>query len=239
MSRLSEATKKQMYDHAVEVIEVQTENREREVKGISGDSTRICNLYDISDWMFSAERVKSLLDELNEAYAQLTAYKKGLPETADREMLKRLAVILSGSDTPGEIRSLTVTAQSFVDRCKALAAEKLYPEKLPCPVRLEPGLIFGKGVTTSTMLAALQRRAEYHAELDAMTPEERAKHDASIEEFKAMFSQGDMPLSVRSNGEANSYTLLKDGNWFANILMNGEMTVPQQWDFLNTIAKKQ
>lgn len=46
------------------------------------------------------------------------------PETADREMLKRLAVILSGSDAPGEIRSLTVTAQSFVERCKALAKER-------------------------------------------------------------------------------------------------------------------
>ncbi|CZV23636.1 Uncharacterised protein [Enterobacter cloacae] len=45
-------------------------------------------------------------------------------ETADREMLKRLAVILSGSDAPGEIRSLTVTARSFVDRCKTLAKER-------------------------------------------------------------------------------------------------------------------
>lgn len=45
------------------------------------------------------------------------------PETADREMLKRLAVILSGSDAPGEIKALTVTAQSFVDRCKLLSKE--------------------------------------------------------------------------------------------------------------------
>lgn len=44
--------------------------------------------------------------------------------TADREMLNRLAVIMSGSDTPGEIRSLTVTAQSLVDRCKQLARER-------------------------------------------------------------------------------------------------------------------
>lgn len=103
----------------------------------------------------------------------------------DREMLKRLAVILSGSDAPGEIRSLTVTAQSFVDRCKTLAKER-----------------------DALQLAGGQ-------------------------------PQRDMPLSARANGEANSYTLLRGGNWFANILMNGEMTVPQQWDFLNTIAKKQ
>lgn len=45
-------------------------------------------------------------------------------ETGESEMLKRLAIILSGSDAPGEIRSLTVTAQSFVDRCKVLAKER-------------------------------------------------------------------------------------------------------------------
>ncbi|MFX2607047.1 hypothetical protein [Enterobacter mori] len=44
-------------------------------------------------------------------------------ESADRAMLKRLAVILSGSDSSGEIGALTVTAQSFVDRCKQLAGE--------------------------------------------------------------------------------------------------------------------
>lgn len=45
-------------------------------------------------------------------------------ESADREMLKRLAVILSGSDAPGEIKSLTVTAASYVERCKTLARER-------------------------------------------------------------------------------------------------------------------
>lgn len=47
-----------------------------------------------------------------------------IQETADREMLKRLSVILSGSDAPSEIRSLTVTARSFVERCKTLAKER-------------------------------------------------------------------------------------------------------------------
>lgn len=54
--------------------------------------------------------------------AELQQYRKS--ESADREMLNRLALILSGSDAPGEIRSLTVTAQSFVDRCKTLARER-------------------------------------------------------------------------------------------------------------------
>ncbi|SAF46155.1 hypothetical protein [Enterobacter kobei] len=50
--------------------------------------------------------------------------ERRISDSADREMLKRLAVILSGSDAPGEIRALTVTAQSFVDRCKTLAQER-------------------------------------------------------------------------------------------------------------------
>ncbi|EKO4094271.1 hypothetical protein P0G01_000891 [Salmonella enterica] len=64
-----------------------------------------------------------------------------------------------------------------------------YPETLPCPVLLEPGMRFGKGIRTQTMLEALQRRAEYYAELDAMTPEERAEHDANIAAFKTMLPQ--------------------------------------------------
>lgn len=64
-----------------------------------------------------------------------------------------------------------------------------YPETLPCPVLLEPGLRFGKGVTTNTMLKALQRRADYNSDLDAMTPEQRAEHDANIEAFKVMLPQ--------------------------------------------------
>lgn len=61
-----------------------------------------------------------------------------------------------------------------------------YPDVLPCRVMLEPGLRFGKGVTTKAMLGALQRRSEYYAELDAMTPEQRDEHDAGIREFATM-----------------------------------------------------
>lgn len=66
-----------------------------------------------------------------------------------------------------------------------------YPETLPCPVMLEPGLRFGKGVNTRTMLGALQRRAEYHAELESMTQEQRARHDAGMKEFAAMLQGAD------------------------------------------------
>lgn len=64
-----------------------------------------------------------------------------------------------------------------------------YPEVLPCPVLLVPGMRFGKGVKTRLVLEAIQRRAEHHAELEAMAPEERAEYDAGIEAFKAMLPQ--------------------------------------------------
>ncbi|HBT0796162.1 hypothetical protein [Klebsiella quasipneumoniae] len=64
-----------------------------------------------------------------------------------------------------------------------------YPEVLPCSVFLEPGLRFGKGVKTRLVLEAIQRRAEHYAELEAMTPDERAEYDAGIEAFKAMLPQ--------------------------------------------------
>ncbi|HBS5679026.1 TPA: DUF551 domain-containing protein [Klebsiella aerogenes] len=64
-----------------------------------------------------------------------------------------------------------------------------YPEVLPCPVLLEPGLRFGKGIKTSTVLAALARRAVYESDMAALTPEERAEFQAGIEDFKALISQ--------------------------------------------------
>ncbi|KTH66046.1 hypothetical protein ASV20_03750 [Enterobacter roggenkampii] len=81
-----------------------------------------------------------------------------------------------------------------------------YPETLPCPVMLEPGLRFGKGVPTRTMLGALQRRAEYYAEIEAMTPEQRAEHDAGMKEFAAMLQGADGTLigeGTRNHPEDN------------------------------------
>lgn len=54
----------------------------------------------------------------------IKAVSQPAPENNDRQTLRRLAVILAGNDAPGEIMALTVTAQSFVDRCKALVAER-------------------------------------------------------------------------------------------------------------------
>ncbi|EAY2062659.1 hypothetical protein HQS73_000499 [Salmonella enterica] len=63
------------------------------------------------------------------------------------------------------------------------------PETLPCSVELKPGLIIGKGCKTETLLTALKRRADFYAELNAMTPEEKAEYDKNIEAFKEMLPQ--------------------------------------------------
>ncbi|WP_405050743.1 MULTISPECIES: hypothetical protein [Serratia] len=68
-----------------------------------------------------------------------------------------------------------------------------YPERLPCPVHLLPGLKFGKGVPTRSMLDALKRREEYEAELDAMTPEQKAENDARLDKLKELIPQPAMP----------------------------------------------
>ncbi|HGM7714258.1 TPA: hypothetical protein ACKQJM_001731 [Serratia marcescens] len=71
--------------------------------------------------------------------------------------------------------------------------EQAYPERLPCPVHLLPGLKFGKGVPTRSMLDALVRRAEYESELEAMTPEQSAENDARLEKLKALIPQPSLP----------------------------------------------
>lgn len=93
-----------------------------------------------------------------------------------------------------DIFAATYEPAELQERRKAEAPG--YPETLPCPVLLEPGLKFGKGVSTRLVLDALRRRADYYAELEGMTPEQRAKHDAGIDEFKAML-QGSQPVSDR------------------------------------------
>lgn len=64
-----------------------------------------------------------------------------------------------------------------------------YPATLPCPVRLEPGLILGKGLPIAMLFRALSRRADYEAEIYAMTPEQRAEHDQRTREGKKFISE--------------------------------------------------
>lgn len=75
---------------------------------------------------------------------------------------------------------------AVADAVKVIDGVLSIPSTLPCPVHLETGLKFGKGVRTQCVLDALRRRADYYAELEAMTPEQQSEHDAGISEFKAI-----------------------------------------------------
>lgn len=94
---------------------------------------------------------------------------------------KRLKAIAGGEPFfPGEIVAMAL--ELLANSKETLQPE--YPETLPCPVVLEPGFRFGKGVGTHLVLRALKNRAERYAELDAMGPEARAEHDAAIAELR-------------------------------------------------------
>lgn len=90
----------------------------------------------------------------------------------------------------------------IVDKYRAPQPALVVPVTLPCAVELKPGLIIGKGCKTETLLTALQRRADYYAEIDAMTPEERAEHDANIAAFKAM-----LPPSALGSKQVGELTM--------------------------------
>lgn len=114
--------------------------------------------------------------------------------------------------------------RSVMEVCRATSqTTQEYPETLPCPVHLVPGLYFGKGCKTEGLLIALQRRAEYYAGLDAMTPEERAKHYANIEAFKAMLPQ---PAPVTQEDLRRSFEAVARLNnemyhWTSRLSYNG------------------
>ncbi|MDM3455715.1 hypothetical protein [Citrobacter sp. Cb028] len=83
---------------------------------------------------------------------------------------------------------------AIADAVKVIAGVLEIPETLPCPVFLEPGLKFGKGVRTQCVLDALRRRSDYYTELESMTPEQRAEHDANIAAFKSMLPKPDIEM---------------------------------------------
>ncbi|MBA3175166.1 hypothetical protein CBX59_001785 [Salmonella enterica] len=102
----------------------------------------------------------------------------------DERVLQRLsqfegaykeACAFQDDDFASECADIVRVLREVLERRNAEAQE--YPETLPCPVFLEPGIKFGEGVRTRCMLGALRRRADYYAELESMTPEQRAEHD--------------------------------------------------------------
>ncbi|WP_052574844.1 hypothetical protein [Escherichia coli] len=76
-----------------------------------------------------------------------------------------------------EIRQLYTTPPALI-----------VPEKLPCSVELKPGLIIGKGCKTEILLTALKCRADFYAELDTMTPEQKAEYEKILRHFTSLQS---------------------------------------------------
>ncbi|WP_373393597.1 hypothetical protein ACEPRU_10250 [Raoultella ornithinolytica] len=86
------------------------------------------------------------------------------------------------------------------------------PERLPCSVLLEPGLRFGKGIKTSTVLAALARRAVYESDMAALSPEEKAEFRAKIADFKALIAQPAPVVPVQLSDEQIDAVLDSNAN---------------------------
>jgi len=110
------------------------------------------------------------------------------PVSLDR--LHQIREILSKASAQSDGGNL---GYAIADAVKVIDGVLSIPSTLPCPVHLETGLKFGKGVRTQCVLDALRRRADYYAELEAMTPEQRAEHDAGIEAIKAMLPKPAQP----------------------------------------------
>ncbi|CAM7612805.1 Molecular chaperone DnaJ [Citrobacter freundii] len=125
--------------------------------------------------------------------------------------LKQIREILSKAAAQSDGGNL---GYAMADAVKVIDGVLSIPATLPCPVHLEPGLKFGKGVHTKCVLDALCRRADYYAELEAMTPEQRAEHDAGIAEFKAVLGnggRGDMVDNDPQHAIHAAPTLYSDG----------------------------
>ncbi|MCK1148227.1 hypothetical protein MX028_14265 [Klebsiella pneumoniae] len=126
------------------------------------------------------------------------AIRKG-PDMQPAQPVEDSEPVIVVGDDGGDALSYRRLIQSFDPGTKLYRhAQPVpeYPEVLPCPVLLEPGLRFGKGIKTSTMLAALARRAVYESDMAALSPEERAEFQAGIEDFKALIAQSAPVVSV-------------------------------------------
>lgn len=146
------------------------------------------------------ERADALSGPCSAQHAQLAAWLRELQERRKADAVKVIddAIAAFGAEPVGTFRKgpCGYYASFHEDAVPLYTAPPapVVPETLPCAVELKSGLIIGKGCKTETLLVALQRRADYCAEIDAMTPEERAEHDANIEAFKAMLPTPDIDI---------------------------------------------
>lgn len=136
----------------------------------------------------AAKAIRHLTDATTALQVELQERRK-----ADSEPVAEVVSIYGDPEAFGEreIRPLVGIQQMPYGTKLYRHAQSVpeYPEVLPCSVLLEPGLRFGKGIKTSTMLAALARRAVHESDMAALSPEERVEFQARIEDFKALIAQ--------------------------------------------------
>ncbi|EOC1146817.1 DUF551 domain-containing protein [Cronobacter sakazakii] len=183
----------------------------------------------------SNERLEKLSEyDCADRYEVMSMATELLALRKERERAEPVAWLVCGSKTFKDRTASTreVAEQAVKDRKDGSCIKPLYtaptaqeyPETLPCPVILEPNFRLGKGVRTATMLRALQTRAEHQAELDAMTPEQRAEYEARMDEFKAMLpSPSKDSMSVDAQ-QAETDTTAKQFESLA-----GKAVVPAGW----------
>lgn len=134
------------------------------------------------------------------------------------------------ADIPAKLRRAAMLQGAGVtEKCRSsenVQEVQEYPETLPCSVFLKPGLRFGKGVPTRTMLVALRRRSEYYSELEAMTPDERAEHDAGMKEFAAMLQDAE---DVESRCSIKAAPVLDSSPKNAESRCSNSPVIPDGW----------
>lgn len=122
MSRISQTDKANMYELAVEIIEHKREDKRHEAIGVTSNIDAICRLYDQADTAFCAERVKSLLDELNETQAENQRLRKTLG--TPRKLFTCAGCGAEGLDDP-----LETDCHCMVDNARWIESVIYQPEK--------------------------------------------------------------------------------------------------------------
>ncbi|CAM8498902.1 hypothetical protein KLPMMA106B_22170 [Klebsiella pneumoniae] len=133
-------------------------------------------------------------DELNYSVAALYRHAQPVPSSESIMVTDDMAYAFHHALTDSmigadDVEEIKTGLRAVFANLTAPVVSAEYPDRLPCSVLLEPGLRFSKGIKTSTMLAALARRAVYESDMAALSSEERAEFQARIEDFKALIAQ--------------------------------------------------
>lgn len=145
-------------------------------------NVKITHIADVGEWMPGYVLLSVELQERRKVDSEPVAVTDDMAYAFHHALTDSMI----GADDVEEIK--TGLRAVFANLTAPVVSAK-YPDRLPCSVLLEPGLRFGKGIKTSTMLAALARRAVYESDMAALSPEKRAEFQARIEDFKALIAQ--------------------------------------------------